>query len=386
MSFDRTPQRFLALAGVPALDAGIELLVEQRCGADYLLTLIDIMEARSGGDLTADIYPHLFAAAHSAIVTAAWAVDLTVEAMQLVRDWHQRGSTVVDVGCGAGLISTYLAWADPTAVVTGVDSCPQAVAAAAEIAARLQGRNVSFVVGDVMASPSEQFDEVVTVTVAVELEPAIREAAPTTNRFSLIGQIEERPGASSPSPVASALVAWGSRDASLISVERLSDPVSAARWWNSLEAAGWHVDGTESRGVFFGGDHRQCLPAFRARQGVDRPMVSPHEQMRWWDDHLGGDDALGSELRLAALEDVKVCSTSIVDGGGVDPGLVQVLLMEPDEVYVWVATSSGQRQLIQWFLEELDEALDQAEMIAEQIGGAVRHVTADSVLTDPGDV
>lgn len=77
-----------------------------------------------------------------------------------------RGSyrTILDAGCGSGVFSFELAKLHPEAQVVGVDSEPELVARASEIARRAQLANCSFQEGDVTKLDFEDaFDLVVSV-------------------------------------------------------------------------------------------------------------------------------------------------------------------------------------------------------------------------------
>jgi SAM-dependent methyltransferase len=79
-------------------------------------------------------------------------------------DYHKKllGKTILEVGCGCGIVTCFLAKSLPTAQVVGVERQPELVEQARELAARLGLTNVTFRVGDVAQLEGEQFDTILT--------------------------------------------------------------------------------------------------------------------------------------------------------------------------------------------------------------------------------
>ena len=69
------------------------------------------------------------------------------------------GSRALDVGCGAGVFSVWMA--DQGLQVTGIDLFPEATAMAQKLAAGKPGRKLEFVTGDLFTyAPGQPFDRV----------------------------------------------------------------------------------------------------------------------------------------------------------------------------------------------------------------------------------
>ncbi len=93
-----------------------------------------------------------------------------------VAEWLDAGGSLLEVGCGTGLLQLQLAKAFPRASLTGVDIDPTGLAAAREAVQRagLDDR-VRILEGDVaIAVPEASFDVVVMVEVLHEIAPQIR--------------------------------------------------------------------------------------------------------------------------------------------------------------------------------------------------------------------
>jgi 2-polyprenyl-3-methyl-5-hydroxy-6-metoxy-1,4-benzoquinol methylase len=87
--------------------------------------------------------------------------------------------SVLEVGCGHGLLSNYLALGGPGRLVTGIDPDPARIAVARRAGARVGGRGggVSFAVGPPGVLPAGPYAAVVLVDVVYLIEPAEQEQA-----------------------------------------------------------------------------------------------------------------------------------------------------------------------------------------------------------------
>ena len=89
--------------------------------------------------------------------------------------------SVLEIGCGHGLLATYLALGGPARLVTGIDPDAGRIAVARRAGARLgaRGGGLSFAVGPPGVLPSGPYAAVVMVDVVYLVDPAEQEALVT---------------------------------------------------------------------------------------------------------------------------------------------------------------------------------------------------------------
>lgn len=137
-------------------DALAEAEAATAAGADSEEALIDVYSV-----MWRDAETALATHAFSSYVTRAWLRWAEKE------DPVSGAARLLDVGCGAGIITAWHALASPATEVIGVDRSAQAVAVATEIADRLGAENARFAVAafeDGFAGVGRDFDAVISVT------------------------------------------------------------------------------------------------------------------------------------------------------------------------------------------------------------------------------
>ena len=143
-------------------------------------------------------------------------------------------SDVLDLGCGGGVVSCFLAWLQPGRVVVGVDHNEACLETARLLAADLELSNVTFVLGDITTVDlGRTFDVVVSSAVWVETSDTAR----VDSWLSTINALPVRLGNGD-----SVLARCASRhladDGVYVSLERCRDVAALGSWIGSLQSCG----------------------------------------------------------------------------------------------------------------------------------------------------
>ena len=144
---------------------------------------------------------------------------------------------VLDVGCDIGVLTCYYARFFPDAEVIGIDRCPESIACAKQLAAKLQLSNVQFHVADVLNLPQplagQTFDLVVSQFVTHEI------ASPFHRAIRSVEQAMSEPLNPDLLVYAQTLSSvLAARTGTLVTFERIIDPATLAEWSQALSRAG----------------------------------------------------------------------------------------------------------------------------------------------------
>ena len=131
------------------------------------------------------------------------------------------GKRILDAGCECGVMSCFLAMAFPNAEITAIDRSPNAIAAARELAARLEVENIRFICGELDSLRGQQFDTVVSLRMLQEN----CDLSGVLSRYDLL-LYEARRFAENNAPYAALLAELTAEGGYLVSGERCDvDPV-----------------------------------------------------------------------------------------------------------------------------------------------------------------
>lgn len=189
---------------------------------------------------------------------------------------------LVDLGCGAGLLTTYYARQRHPAPVFGYDVSAVGIERAAELATRLGITNASFGVippGHATGFQGTAADVVVSTMVAREVEPG---RFGHTERTGTLGQVQDMLRTPRPHRLAETAARIIAKGGVFVTFERADHEVDWADWIGALGAAGFGVDLARSRmlswSAFLGEPVERAL-AFVAVKGAAMP--DPDEVVRW---------------------------------------------------------------------------------------------------------
>jgi len=144
----------------------VEALVEAIDGRSYRT---DGRDALPGGRL--DPYPLVWATPEIARDTFGMAAPATEEWLVSLLGRGGHGPVVLDVGCGMGVQTCFLAELHPSWSVTGLDRCAEGIQRAGELAQQLGVANVDFQVAaieDLIDMPAQTVDSVLCSLVIVD--------------------------------------------------------------------------------------------------------------------------------------------------------------------------------------------------------------------------
>ena len=255
----------------------------------------------------------------------------------------------VDLGCGGGVATCFLAAQNPHARVVGVDASPVAIATARDMADDLGLNNVEFVVADVEGlDAGRDFDLVTSSAVWAETVDWVH----AERRWSALNEL---PRLLAPGVMHASLAVTASRhltdDGVYLSLERCRDLAGLGAWVGAQQNVGLNFDATISDmltidGVLTGPErlplvaaHRNTLPA------------NEHDLVQWrlrvGDERL--DEALMAEMVMSSGGGTwELVAGTMFEAGedGIDFSAALLLLERGDAGKLYFATTRGVREIL----------------------------------------
>ena len=202
-------------------------------------SLIRMVSARARGEFSA-VDGDVLVASPSVVKIVHGVFAAHVQS--LLRSWndlHLPSGAVLDLGCGAGVVTCFYAMSRPNVDVVGVDESPVAIETARQIAQELGINNVSFVCSDLASTNlGKTFSVICSSSVWAEME---RGQSRSTSYFSAINEISTALG-DSHSELAACAARHLEKNGVYISFERCHDVASLAKWVGAQKGVGLWVD------------------------------------------------------------------------------------------------------------------------------------------------
>lgn len=318
-----------------------------RCGDATAADIADVLERRAFGSAKAhdvevfctDTERQRVTIDASAPHTWAW-----LNTLAGVSDLN----AVLDLGCGGGVATCFVAAQNPNATVVGIDASAIAISTARELALELGLANVEFVTCDIAAMDlGRRFDLVVSSAVWAETEDWVHAG----RRWSALNEL---PRLLARGEVRSTLADAAARhlvdDGVYLSLERCRDLAGLGAWIGAQQNVGLNFDARISDilsidGVLTGPErlpliatHRNTLPA------------SAHDIVQW---RLSVGDARLDETLLAEVAMSAGGSWSLVEGivfdaaeDGDNFAAALLLLERGDEGKLYFTTTRGVREVL----------------------------------------
>jgi SAM-dependent methyltransferase len=299
-------------------------------------------------DATPEMYALLYRDLDTAL--AEYAARPVAVASPWLRWWsehHPPATRLLDVGCGPGVLTCAYALALPQAEVVGIDTVPEAVACARELARKVGAGNATFEVGDLSVPGGDGFDQVVAVTALGDAGAYPQEGG---DPFSSVAEVDG-PGQAFTSPAVAALVDRLAPGGYLPVFDRTAYAVQAMCLGAALLNAGIDLDlaASETASLMENGETR-TFTRFAGRRTQGTPATSTGDLATWlkavkppaygpvWHDEIRFEKlkAAGAELVWAAEIDYSPHSPAVERR--------EVWAHGPD-AYGWVTTSLGLREL-----------------------------------------
>ena len=254
----------------------------------------------------------------------------------------------LDLGCGGGVATCFLALNNPEARLVGVDSNEVAIGTARRFASELGLLNVEFVVSPVgELNLGESFDFVTSSAVWAETQTWVHAARWWSAVNQLPKFLNDRPMTSG---LAEAVVRHLDSDGVYLSLERCRDLAGLGAWVGEQQRAGLNFDATISDMITIDG----------VLSGPERlPMVATHRaalpagandlvqwRLRVGDPHL--DEPLMVEMVMARGDEWKMLRGQIFEASedGADFSAALLLLERGDEGKLYFATTRGVREVL----------------------------------------
>jgi len=318
-----------------------------RCGDDVANEVGDLLRRRAFGDSAAgdvDVFSRDLDRQRATIDAASPHTHAWLGVLAGIDDLH----AALDLGCGGGVATCFLALHNPSARVVGVDSSVVAIATARRLAAHLGLENVEFVVGDIDGIDlGRRFDLVVSSAVWAETADWVH----ATRRWSALNDI---PRLVAPGAVHSALATTAERhladDGIYLSLERCRDIAGLGAWVGAQQNVGLNFDATISDmltidGVLTGPE-RLPLVATRRRTLPAGANDLVQWRLRVGDERL--DESLLAEVVMAAGASWSLVTGIIFEASenGDDFSAALLLLERGDEGKLYFATTRGVREVL----------------------------------------
>ncbi len=266
---------------------------------------------------------------------------------------HPPATRLLDVGCGAGVLTGAYALALPDTEVVGIDAVPEAVACAQELARRVGAGNVTFAVADFAQLGSGdlggEFDQLVAVTALGDGGVYPQDRVEGGDPFSSVAEVDG-PGQEFTSPALAGLTERLSPGGHVLVFDRTPYAVQAAWLGAALVHAGIDLDldeaGTES---ILEDGQATTFTRFMGRR-AKTPTTAAADVAAWlkaakppaygavWHDELRFEKvkAAGAELVWAAEINYAPYSPAVER---------REVWAQGAEAYGWVTTSMQLRQL-----------------------------------------
>lgn len=340
---------FYARCGIERHAGAMEFWAELslRCGDDVAREVGDLLERRAHGVGDADDVAVFACDPDRQRVTVDAASAHTWAWLNVLAGVSDLGAAL-DLGCGGGVVTCFLAALHPNAQVVGVDANPTAIATARRMARELDLPNVDFVVADVAGLDlGRRFDLVVSSAVWAETEQWVH-----AGRWW--SALNEMPRLFAAGAVSSNLAVAAERhlDRSgvYLSLERCRDLAGLSAWVAALQNVGLNFDATISDmltidGVLTGPER---LPFVAARRETLPATVNDLVQwrLRVGDPRL--DESLLAEMVMATGTPWMLVVGRVFeaeeDGDTFSAALL--LLERGDEGKLYFATTRGVREVL----------------------------------------
>ncbi|MEY2969371.1 MAG: hypothetical protein RIQ64_1998 [Actinomycetota bacterium] len=256
----------------------------------------------------------------------------------------------LDLGCGGGVATCFLAWMHPAARIVGVDASAVAIATAREMAVDLGLDNVEFVVGDIVSvDAGPDFDLVTSSAVWAETVDWVH-----AGRWW--SALNELPRLLAPGAVHASLASTAARqlavDGVYLSLERCRDLAGLGAWVGAQQNVGLNFDATISDmltvdGVLTGPERLPLVAAHRNTLPATAPDLVQW-RLRVGDERL--DEPLLAELVMASAGDGE---WGLVEGTMFDASeegdafsAALLLLERSDAGKLYFATTRGVREVL----------------------------------------
>lgn len=317
------------------------------CGTPAVEAIASMIERRERGDVAADDVEVLASdVIRQSITVDAFAPHTWswINMLATVSDVH----AALDLGCGGGVVTCFIAMGNPEARVVGVDANSVAIDTARALARDLGLVNVEFRVADFDGLDlGETFDLVVSSAVWAETEPWVH----AQRWWSSVNQL---PLLLSGETVTSALAQAAARhldeDGVYLSLERCRDLAGLGAWVAALQDAGVNFDATISDmltidGVLTGSERLPMVAAHR------RTLPAGAQDIIQWRLRVGDvalDEALMAEMVMAGGGEWSLAQGRIFDASedGDDFSAALLLVQRGDEGKLYFTTTRGVREIL----------------------------------------
>ena len=254
---------------------------------------------------------------------------------------------ILELGCGAGVVTCFLAQKYPEKKVVGIDLLPDVVATAKKLAQLLGLSNVEFHQEEIAGLQLQKtFGCVLSVALREEMSPGRQ------GSFGYFSAIAELPHALTAvsSPLSRCVVQHLATDGLYVSLERCHDVASIASWVGEMQSEGISPSLEHSKmltftGVLTGAEKMPLLLSTHSEASIDAESLL---QWRMSGSNEMQSDELAVESRIysqRAWRVVKATEFDIRDELG--DAAVRVYLLECDrEGLVYFTTNRGAREII----------------------------------------
>ncbi|MFA5262311.1 MAG: class I SAM-dependent methyltransferase [Opitutaceae bacterium] len=331
--------------------------IRQRLSREYsaqFRQFKEVIARRTEGDFSEDVYTLKNSSLRfSLLVGALERGEMHAKFLEALDNYAPSPRAILDVGCENGSLTCFYALKWPSARVIGLDPCPEAIARARELAARLRLTNTEFVQGaarDIRRVIGNRgFDLILTVTVLHEAK-----MFPPDNDLVVMPAACFSPRAITEPITEIAAIAdtlAGPR-AQWIAAERCHSPATFWWWSRVFDLVGLGIDWPKSDRIMVSGDQEK-LTILVASPSAPRPL-NPDLALGFWIcnefNRWGGNPAWAvldclAEALFARLNP-KTCMERIVarDADGGELHRIEVWVSGPLALY-YAADKYGKSEL-----------------------------------------